>query len=448
MNFKSIILIIPLFLSSYSIFAQTQEGKVIDNISAIVGSNIILKSEIETQYIQAMAQGNKGGDLLRCKIFEELLFQKLLLHQAEIDSVVVTESQIESDMDRRLRYFINQIGSQEKLEEYYKKSISEIKDEFRSFIKDQLLAQQVQAKITDKIKITPTEVSTFYKSIPKDSLTLINSEIEIGHIVKSPRISDIIKQETRNKLIELRERVIKENDFAALAVLYSEDPGSAKKGGELGFTNRGELYPEFEAVAYNLKVGEVSQVLESKAGFHIIQLIERRGERINVRHILIQPKPSVADIARAKNELDSVYTLIQAGKYTFVEAAQKFSDDLSKNNSGIIMNPATGTTKFDAKDIDPSLFFIVDNLKAGEISKPVPMKTDDGKQAYRIVYLKSRTVPHTANLKDDYDKIQTLALQFKQNQEVDKWVNNRLKSTYINILDKSLNCTFKNKWIQ
>ena len=447
MNHKTIKLIIFLFLSTYINIAKSQ-GKVIDNISAIVGNNIILKSEIETQYMQVMAQGGKGGTELKCKIFEELLFQKLLLHQAEVDSVVVTEGQIESEMDRRIRFFINQIGSQEKLEEYYKKSISDIKEEFRGFIKDQLLSQQVQTKITEKIKITPSEVRTFYTSIPKDSLTAVNSEIEIGHIVKTPHISDNIKTETRNKLIELRERIIKENDFAALAVLYSEDPGSAKKGGELGFTNRGELYPEFEAVAYNLKVGEVSQVLESKAGFHIIQLIERRGERINVRHILFQPKPSVNDIAKAKQDLDSIYTLIQSNKYTFAEAALKFSDDPSKNNNGIIINSASGTSKFDAKDIEPSLFFVVDNLKPGEISKPVPMRTDDGKQAYRIIYLKSRTAPHTANLKDDYDKIQTLALQFKQNEEIEKWVNEKLKTTYVNIIDKSLNCTFKNKWIQ
>jgi len=447
MNYKSIKLLLFLFLFTYTNFAKSQP-QVIDNIAAIVGNNIILKSEIETQYTQVLAQGSKGGDLLKCQIFEELLFQKLLLHQAEVDSVVVSESQVESEMDRRLRFFINQIGSQEKLEEYYKKSISEIKDEFRTFIKDQLLAQQVQTKITDKIKITPTEVRVFYNNIPKDSLTLINSEIEIGHIVRTPHISEPIKMETRNKLIALRERIIKGEDFASMAVLYSEDPGSAKKGGELGFTNRGELYPEFEAVAYNLKVGEISQVLESKAGFHIIQMIERRGERINVRHILMQPKPSIDDIAKAKQELDTVYSLIQSGKYTFIEAALKFSDDPSKNNNGIIINPASVTTKFEAKDIEPSLFFVVDNLKVGEISKPVPMRTEEGKQAYRIVYLKSRTTPHTANLKDDYDKIQSLALQFKQNKEVEKWVNSKLKTTYINILDKSLNCTFKNKWIQ
>jgi len=432
----------------FLLFFIPVKSQIIDNIVAVVGSNIILKSDIETQYIQFMAQGSKGGDALKCEIFEELLFQKLLLHQADIDSIVVSESQVESEMDRRLRFFINQIGSQEKLEEYYKKSIAEIKNEFRNFIKEQLLVQQVESKITDKIKITPTEVRQYFNSIPPDSIPLVNSEIEIGHIVKTPNISDSVKAETRARLLSIRDRIISGSDFAALAVMYSEDPGSAKKGGELGFTNRGELYPEFEAVAYGLKEGEVSQVLESKAGFHIIQMLERRGERINVRHILLQPKPTVEDIAQAKNMLDSIYDLIINTTLSFNDAVQKYSDDPSKNNNGIIINPMTLTSKFETDDIEPSLFFIVDKLKTGEISKPVPMRTDDGKQAYRIVYLKSRTEPHTANLKDDYDKIQNMALQNKQNEEIQKWINNRLKSTYINIIDNSYNCTFKNNWIQ
>jgi len=447
MTFKSIKFLFFLFLSTFS-YAVKSQNTVIDNIVAVVGNKIILRSEIESQYAQMLAQGSKGGSNQRCEIFEDLLFQKLLLHQAEVDSVVVSESQVESEMDRRLRYFINQIGSQEKLEEYYKKSIAEIKNEFRTYIKDQLLVQQVQSKITDKIKITPTEVRQFFNNIPKDSLPLINSEIEIGQIVKTPHVSESIKLETRNKLNELRDRIIKGDDFAAMAVLYSEDPGSAKKGGELGFTNRGELYPEFEAVAYNLKDGEVSPVIESKSGFHIIQLIERRGERINVRHILMIPKPSIEDIAKAKIELDSIYSIIEKGVYTFAEAALKYSDDPSKNNSGTIINPATLSSKFEPDNIDPSLFFVVDKLKVGSISKPVPMNTDEGKQAYRLVCLKSRTEPHNANLKDDYDKIQNLALQFKQNKEIEKWINDKLKTTYTNIKDNSFNCKFNYNWIQ
>jgi len=439
-------IIFAIFISILSHTVKAQDG-VIDKIVAIVGKNIILKSEIETQYIQYTLQGIKGGDALRCQIFEELLFQKLLLNQAEIDSVEVSESHIENEMDRRLRYFIAQIGSQEKLEEYYKKSIAEIKNEFRDFIREQLLVQQVESKITDNIKITPSEVRNFYNNIPKDSLPLVNSEYEIGHIVKIPFVSDDIKLETRNKLNEYRERIIKGDLFSTIAVMYSEDPGSAKKGGELGFTNRGELYPEFEAVAYSLKEKEVSQIIESRAGFHIIQLIERRGERINVRHILLQPKPSIEDILKSKEALDSVYTLIENGTYTFTQAALKFSDDPSKNNNGLIINPITLTSKFEANDIDPSLFFVVDKLKPGEFSKPVPMRSDEGKQAYRIVYLKSRTEPHTANLKEDYDKLQNMALQFKQNQEVEKWLNNKVKTTYINILDNSLKCDFKHKWV-
>lgn len=445
MKIKTLLFAFPLL---FAFSAARSQPQVIDNVLAVVGGHVVLKSDVETQYLQFTAQGSKGGPDLKCELFEELLFQKLMLHQAEVDSLEVSENQVESELDRRLRYFIYQIGSQEKLEEYYKKSITDIKNEFRDYIKEQLLVQQVQSKITENIKITPTEVREFFNSIPKDSLPLVSSELEIGHIVKIPHVSDSIKSETRKRLNDLRERIINGEDFGALAVLYSEDPGSAKKSGELGFTNRGELYPEFEAVAYNLKGNEVSQVIESKAGYHIIQLIERRGERINVRHILIQPKPSIEDIAAAKKYLDSIYSLIDTHQYSFTEAALKFSDDPSKNNNGIIINPQTLTSKFEIDDIEPGLFFIVDKMKQGELSKPVPMRTDEGNQAYRLVYLKTRTEPHTANLKDDYDKIQTLALQFKQNKETQKWIDNKLKTTYINILDNAYECVFKNKWIQ
>jgi len=423
-------------------------AQVIDKIVAIVGQHPILKSDIENQYLQFLAQsGGKVQSELKCEIFEELLVQKLMLQQAAIDSITISEDQIESEMDRRLRFFISQIGSQEKLEEYYQKSINEIKAEFTKFIEEQLLIQQVQSKIIDNIKITPTEVRNFFNNIPKDSLPMINSEIEIGHIVKIPHISELIKKETKERLEGMRERVLKGDDFSVLAVMYSEDPGSAKKGGELGFYNRGELYPEFEAVAFSLAPGEISHVVESKAGFHIIQMIERRGERINVRHILLQPKPAIEDIANAKTALDSIYELINNGVLSFEGAVEKFSDDPSKNNAGIIVNPMNLTSKFGTDELDPSVFFVVDKLTVKGISKPVPMRTDEGLQAYRILYLKSRTEPHLANLKEDYDKIQTMALENKQQKAMQKWVDDKLKGTYINIID-DYECAFINKWIK
>jgi peptidyl-prolyl cis-trans isomerase SurA len=282
--------------------------------------------------------------------------------------------------------------------------------------------------------------------MPKDSIPLINSEIEVGEIVKQPVISTEEKNIIKDKLNKLRDEIIAGKDFAAMAVLYSEDPGSAKKGGELGFVSRGELYPEFEAVAFGLKGTEISQVIETKAGFHIIQFIERRGDRINVRHILMVPQVSADALLKAKNALDTVYTQIQSGIIKFADAALKYSDDPSKNNNGIMVNAQTSSSKFPTDDLDPSVFFVVDKLKVGEISKPVPMKTADGKQAYRILYLKSRTEPHRANLKEDYSYLQNRALISKQNEEVEKWIEKKVATTYIHINDDYKKCIFKHKW--
>jgi peptidyl-prolyl cis-trans isomerase SurA len=298
------------------------------------------------------------------------------------------------------------------------------------------------------VTVTPSEVRSFYKDIPKDSLPLINSEVELIQIVKKPPINPEERERIRNKLLELRKRVLGGESFATLAILYSEDPGSAKSGGELGFVGRGELYPEFEAVAFNLKEGEVSDILETEAGFHIIQMIERRGDYINVRHILLQPKVSPLDLMKAKNELDSIAGLIEEGKYTFEESVAEFSDDPSKNNGGLLINPNTGTSVFGADELDPKVFFVIDKLEVGEISAPVPFKTDDNKDAYRILYLKKRTEPHKANLKDDYDKIQMWALEQKKQEVIQDWVAVKIDKTFIKISDSYKDCEFANNWFK
>lgn len=445
-RFSFIILTILLVTTSVNSFAQ---NKVIDQIVAIVGGNIIKLSEIENQYLQQKAQGNlMPADSAKCSIIENMLFSKLLLNQAKLDSVVVSDDQAESEMERRLRYYIAQFGSKEKFEEFYKKSIIEFKAEFKDIIKNQMLAQRMEENITSNVKVTPQEIKKYYNDIPKDSIPLIESEYEIGHIVRQPVVSPEEKAVTKHRLEELRERILKGEKFAGLAVLYSEDPGSAKKGGELGMYGRGELYPEFEAAAFNLKKDEVSPVIESKAGYHIIQLIERRGDYINARHILLVPKVSPYQLGKAKAYLDSVYTVIKDSTMQFGRAAMKFSDDPSKNNNGMIVNPATGNTKFAADDIDRSIFFAIDKLKPGEISKPVLMKDADGKEAYRILYLKNRTKPHIANLHDDYDKIQNAAFEKAKSAALKKWVNEKISKTYIKIFEPFNSCHFENKWVR
>jgi peptidyl-prolyl cis-trans isomerase SurA len=351
-------------------------------------------------------------------------------------------------MDSRMRYFINQVGSPEKLEDYFQKTIVEIKNDMREVIRENLLIREVQGKITKDITITPSEVKVYFRKLPKDSIPEISSEMEIGIIVKQPEISEIEKQEVKDKLTSMKERVKKGDDFATLAILYSEDPGSSKKGGELGMFKRGDMRPEFEAAAFKLKPGETSDVVETEDGFHIIQMIERRGEYVNVRHILLQPKVSALNLRMSKLFLDSVSDLIVQKKITFSDAVVRFSDDPSKNNSGLLINPITGESKFEVSQLDPKIFFVIDKLKVEEISSPVIFKTERGKEEYRLYYLKERTLPHKANLENDYARIQELALEKKRMNAMEAWTADKAAKTYIRIIEPYDKCTFQQSWIK
>lgn len=429
---------------------QAQQKQVIDQVAAVVGKNVILQSDIENQYIQYRLQRGISGsaESIRCQILEDLLFQKLMLNQAEVDSITVTNEQVNQEMERRLRYFINELGSQEKLEAYYNKSLNEIKNELRRLVKDQMLVQEVQTSIMADVEVTPSEVRAFYRAIPADSVPMINIEYEIAQIVKNPPISIDEKLAVKQRLYEMRQRILNGERFSTLAVLYSEDPGSARKGGELGFYGRGELYPEFEAVAFNLKDGEISEIVETEAGFHIIQQIARRGEYVNVRHILLVAKVSMEALEKAKNELDTIAVEIRNGEITFDQAVEKYSEAANKSKDGLLLNPYTGSTLFEADDLDPQVSFVIDKLKVGEISDPMPMKTEEGKDAFRILMLKKKTTPHVANLKDDYSRIQMMALQQKKHKSVEKWISNKSNSAYVRISDDFAPCNFDHKWGQ
>ncbi|MBU1370272.1 MAG: peptidylprolyl isomerase [Bacteroidetes bacterium] len=426
-----------------------QQKQVIDQVAAVVGKHVILQSDIENQYIQYRLQRGISGsaESIRCQILEDLLFQKLMLNQAEIDSITVTDEQINQEMERRLRYFIDELGSQEKLEAYYNKSINDIKNELRRLVKDQMLVQEVQNNIMMNVEVTPSEIRSFYRSIPTDSIPMINTEYEIAQIVKNPPISIDEKLQVKERLYTLRKRILDGERFSTLAVLYSEDPGSARKGGELGYYGRGELYPEFEAVAFSLKDGEISEIVETEAGFHIIQMIGRRGEYVNVRHILLMAKVSLESLEKAKNELDTIAALIRNDSITFEQAVEKYSQAPNKSKGGLLLNPYTGSTLFEADDLDPQVSFVIDKLKVGEISDPVPMKTEDGKDAYRIVMLKKKTTPHQANLKDDYNRLQMMALQQKKQASIEKWIRNKSNSAYVRISENFGDCNFTNNWM-
>lgn len=445
--------LLTLFIFSLGTAASAQQqGQIIDRVIAVVGSSITLQSELETQYLQMLSSGYEPNDDSRCIVFEELLYGNLLLHRAKVDSLVVSDGEVEDELARRLQYFIGQLGSQEKLEEYYEKSILEIKDEFRELIKEQLLTQRMQQKITGDAKVTPAETRAYFNKIPKDSLPFINTEIELGRIMRRPSLTKEQKQEARAKAEELRARVISGESFRALAILYSEDPGSSKNGGDLGFFARGAMVPEFDAVAFRLKEDSVSEVFETSFGFHFMEMLERRGEQINVRHILIRAKTSAEDLEMARTFLDSIYGLIMDKKITFALAAEKYSDDEeSKMNGGVMYNPMTGATVFDSEQlgsIDQRLFLTTDNMKAGDISKPVKTQSPDGKESYNLFLLKSKSEPHVANMKDDYQKIQQAALGQKKNMMIQKWINDKAASTYIRINDDFKDCPFAHRWSQ
>ncbi len=429
--------------------ARAQQ-QIADQIIAVVGKSKIMVSDIEMQYLQMRMQGSVTGSAskVKCQIIENMLYEKLLLHQAVLDSIEVTDSQVEQQMDQRLRYFINQFGSQEKLEDFYQKSIIEIKNEFRDEIRKQLLIKTVQDGLTENVQATPAQVKSFYKAIPLDSIPLINAEIEIAEIVRMPPISMSQKIIVKERLRELRRRIVEGETFTTLAVLYSEDPGTASKGGELGFYGRGELYPEFEAVAFKLNQGEVSDIVETEAGFHIIQMIERQGEYINVRHILLQTKVSPVDLNRAREELDSIAIVIRNGDITFEDAVKLHSNDPDKQGGGMLVNLMTGTTKFEMDQLDPQISFTIDKLKVGELSNAVPMKTEDNKDAYRLILLKTRTLPHRANLEEDYDKIYNWTLNQLRTEEVQNWVNKNVKNVYVRINERYKYCNFEFNWWQ
>lgn len=429
--------------------SATAQDKVINQVVATVGSNMIMLSDIEDQYVQYVLQGyTKADESFKCVLLEELLFQKLLLNQAAIDSVTVTDEQVEDELDRRIVYYSKQMGGDANLEKYLGTTILEFKNQMKESQKNNLIQQKVQATITENITVTPSEVKEFFNGLVKDSIPTISSVVEVGEIVKIPKVSEAEKEIAKTKLEGYRQRILKGESFSTLAIMYSEDEGTAADGGETGLTQRGEFDPSFEAAAFKLKEGEVSPVIKSEYGYHIIQLIERRGEMINVRHILIKTKAATEDLLLAKQSLDSVYTMLTAGTITFEAAAKKYSDDPNKVNGGLMVNTATGTSKFEPTDLDQSIFFIVDKLKTGEYSQPVPMKTDDGRQAYRILYLKSRTEPHLANMKDDYDYIQEAALKNKQNKAISEWIKKKAALTYIHIIDEYKKCDFKNEWFK
>ncbi len=438
-----------LLLVFISMFFYANAQRSIDKVVAVVGDRIILKSDIEAQYVEYLRQGGEPDEAIRCTVLEQLLTQKLLVIQAGIDSVTVDESRVEDELNRRLRFFTSQFGTIDKLEEFLGKSVIQFKDEARNDVRELLVAQLMQSNITQNITVSPLEVRQFFEKIPEADLPFYNTEVEVGQIIRYPVYNDEQKAIARTRLDEIRTRVRNGESFSNMAILYSQDPESAKRGGELGFVNRGDLVPQFEAVAFKLKPGEVSQVVETEFGFHIIQSIERRGDQINVRHILIQPTFSPREMQNARTILDSARNEVISGRLTWAAAATKFSDDVTtRSNGGMFANSQDGTSLIPLNLLEQDVFSIIDTMQAGVYSQPlVYVNPQDGKRGFRIIYYKSRIAPHKASLEQDYPKIQAAALNEKRAKAVELWFEKRRQEQYIRVNEEFLNCDDIKLWI-
>jgi len=430
-----------LTLTNFSLSAQS-----IDKIEAVLGDEIILTSEIESQYLQYLSQGNGKSNEIRCQIVEDLLFQKLLINQAKLDSLVVSDDEVEAEVSKRLSYFESQLGSVQKVEDYFGKSKVNIKLELGKVIKDQFMAQKMQTKLTSSLKVTPAEVKESYALLSDAEIPTMPTQVEVAQIVIKPEITDQQKDKIREKLNNFRDRVYKGEDFKMLATLYSDDPGSAIKGGELGFVNRGDLVPEFERSAFRLKEGEISKIVESQFGYHIVQLIERRGEQINVRHILIKTKVTATALHAAKLKMDSIAKEINEETITFDQAVSKYSDDENKSNGGLLLNPNTMSTSHTLEDMAPALRLVVEKLKETQVSFPAVIQMQDENKAYRILRLNKRTEQHKANLVDDFAKIKEYSINAKKQVTLEKWTSKTIAKTYIKLSDELTKCELAKKW--
>ncbi|MEM6361986.1 MAG: peptidylprolyl isomerase [Bacteroidota bacterium] len=427
-----ILLLVLLIQLSNSTKGQ-EAGLIIDQIIGKVDNYIVLQSDLEKAHAAYLASGNPVASNSKCQLFAQLISGKLMVAKAEIDSVIVTDIEVDNNLDRRMQLILSQYGgSESQLEEYYGKSIDQIKGDIRDEIKEQLVVSRMQETIIADIKVTPAEVRRFYNRIPKDSLPFFSTEVEVGQIVKIPEVGGTQKEALKIELRKIRDKILAGEDFEALAKEYSQGP-SARYGGNLGFTQRGMMASEFEAAALQLRPGEISSPFETQFGIHIVQLLERRGNEYNSRHILLIPKPSEDDIDRAKEFVDSLRTLIVADSITFQKAAKDNSDDKYTAGNGGFFEDRNGGSFISSEDLDPVIFFTIDTIAVGSITKPIIYRMDDGKEAVRVLFYKSKVKPHEANLAQDWQKIQTAALNEKKSKMLNDWFNKAREDVFISI---------------
>lgn len=440
------ILVCAIFLMP-ALIARAQENSnaiVVDKIIAKVDDYIVLRSELERAYLDVLSRGEPAGMETRCQILQGLVLNKLMVAKAEIDSVVIEDAMVDRELDFRLNSIVAQVGGDEKIiEEYYGKSIAEFKEELRTQVKEQKIVEKMQATISEEVKVTPSEVRRFFRAIPKDSLPYFSTEVTIGQIVKIPDISNREKERIENILMQIRERVLKGDDFQDMARRYSQDP-SGPRGGNLGTVRRGDMVAPFEAAALKLKDGDVSLPVQTDFGFHLIQMVERRGNEYICRHILIQPRFIDEDFVTAGQFLDSLRLLILNDSISFDKVAKENSDDKESAGNGGYVRATSGSTLVPVSELDPGLFFTMDTMQVGSISHPMRFTTREGKEAMRIIYYKNKVRPHQANLEDDYQKIYMAAVNAKRTRIMNDWFRDAREDVFIEIDPEFANCEMLN----
>lgn len=421
--------------------AQETEGFVVDKIIAKVDNYILIKSELERAYQDYLTNGGSPSQEARCQYLAMLIRNKLMLAKAEIDSVVVLDAEVDLNTQNRMDMILSQSGkTADELEALYGKTLEQVRLELREQIREQMIVSKMEDEMTKGIAVTPSEVKRFFNKIPKDSLPYFSASVQVAQLVKIAEVSEEQKNKTRSQLIEVRNQILAGEDFATIAKKYSDDPSVLSNGGEMGWSARGRMVPEYEATAFRLKPKEISMPFESAFGMHIMQLIERRGNEYNSRHILIAPKPSQDDIQKATRYLDSIRTLIVTDSITFQKAAKEYSDDVQTKGNGGFFSDREGGLNLTVDELDPIVFFKLDSMQIGAISEPITYRTDDGKDAVRILYYKARIPPHQASLEDDWTKIQTATLNEKKDKILQKWFEKARGDVFINIDPAYDNC--------
>ena len=450
-------LIISILFFTISVYSQDGGDNIsplkdspltlIDGVFAVIGDHVIFHSDIHEQILQYQTQGSNIENL-REQVIEDLFFQKMLLHFAAIDSVQIDANEIENTINQRILFFEQQLGSQEKIEEYFQKSIVELVNELKPIVKDQLLVQKMQYDIIKNIDISPSELESFYHNLPTDSIPIIETKFQIAQILKKPDASSFAVEETLSKLEDLRNRILKGADFSTMAILYSEDPGSSRNGGAYYGVKKGFFVKEFEAVAFSLQIDQISEIFETEYGYHIVQLIDRRGNEIDVRHILMTPKISNQDMLDAKSFLETLRNDIIDNTMDFSAAAKEFSSDNdTKFNGGLLINPNTNNSFFSISELENTDVTLLNDIKSlviGDITEPMYIKLPSGKEAYRIIKLVSKQDEHVANLIDDYPFLKQYYSSIKEKQRMNQWYKNRINDVYISSVDIS-NYEFYNK---